>query len=153
MIRWFAAPDAVETIAQIQYRAVREGTSPYTEAQRAAWVRDPHPPDALAARLRDARVVLFRRGAEDVGCMTLSPGGYIDMAFILPAHQGTGVFRALYEALEAQALRDREPRLWTFASLMAQAPFQAAGFRVIRHETVERAGEYLQRAEMEKVLE
>ena len=53
----------------------------------------------------------------------------------------------------AEAVRTREPRLWTFASLMAQAPFQAVGFRVINFETVERAGEVLPRAEMEKVLE
>ena len=153
MIRWYAAPDIAETIAEIQFRAVREGPSQYTEAQRVAWVAEPHPANALGARLKDARAVLFRRGDEDVGCMTLSPGGYIDMAFILSAHQGTGVFRALYTALEAQAVNAREPRLWTFASLMAQAPFQAMGFRVINHETVERAGEMLRRAEMEKVLE
>lgn len=153
MIRWFAAPDAAEAIAQIQYRAVREGPSLYTAAQRAAWVSAPHPAASLAERLKDARAVLFRRGAEDVGCMTLSPGGYIDMAFILPAHQGTGVFRGLYTALEQHAMHRGEPRLWTFASLMAQAPFQAVGFRVINHETVERAGQYLPRAQMEKLLE
>jgi len=152
MIRWAEAADVAETIAQIQYRAVREGPSLYAEAQRAAWVSAPPPTDALAARLAPARCALYWREEVAVGVMTLSPGGYIDMAFILPEHQGTGVFRALYAAVEQAARAQNETELWTFASLMAQPAFRAVGFSVIHHEKVERLGETLSRARMEKQL-
>jgi putative acetyltransferase len=153
MIRWAEPVEAAETVAWLQYRAVREGPSLYSEAQRAAWVATPHPPEALSARLRAARVALFLREGLAVGVMTFSPGGYIDMAFILPKHQGTGVFRALFDAVEARACAASEQRLWTFASLMAEPAFRAVGFSVIHRETVDRAGVMLPRARMEKVLQ
>jgi putative acetyltransferase len=84
--------------------------------------------------------------------MTLSPGGTIDITFILPEHQGKGVFRTLFEAVEGQGRAARQGRLWTFASLMAEPAFRAVGFSVIHRETVERAGVKLPRARMEKVL-
>jgi putative acetyltransferase len=152
MIRWAKSRDVAGIIAEIQYRAVREGPSHYSQAQRMAWVPTPHPTEKLAARLGASRTALFAREGVDVGCMTLADGGYIDMAFILPVHQGTGVFRALFEALQAEARKRRMIRLHTHASLMAQPAFRAAGFRVIQHETIERAGETLPRAEMEKLL-
>ncbi|WP_300033474.1 GNAT family N-acetyltransferase [uncultured Roseobacter sp.] len=151
MIHLATAADA-PALAQVFFRAVREGDSPYTEAERQAWMPHPPDPDRWAARLGALDCVLFRDGNEAVGFMTTEPGGYIDLAFILPAHRGRGVFRALYSEIEARARRAGEARLWTHASLMAQPAFQAVGFHVIQHETVERAGQHLRRAEMEKGL-
>ncbi len=152
MIRWAEAADVASVISTVQYRAVREGRSAYTEAQRAAWIPEPHPPKKLAEHLTETSVAIFSKGACDVGVMTLAPGGYINMAFILPDHQGTGVFRALLEATEERARVWGEAKLSTHASLMAQPAFQAMGFQAIHHETVERAGEQLSRALMEKPL-
>ncbi|WP_366874569.1 GNAT family N-acetyltransferase [uncultured Roseobacter sp.] len=70
----------------------------------------------------------------------------------MPGHQGTGLFRKLYDHIEQWARGRREPRLWTHASLMAQPAFRAMGFLVIHHETVVRDGQSLARAEMEKRL-
>ena len=152
MIRWVPAKDAATILSTIQFRAVREGPSLYSQAQRQAWVAKPHLPEKLAARLGEAEAAIYRRDGEDVGVMTLAGDGYIDMAFILPEHQGTGVFRALFEAVEARARALGQVRLYTHASLMAQPPFQALGFQVIHQETVERAGQSLPRALMEKYL-
>ena len=152
MIRWVDPASVGETIAGIQFRAVREGRSLYSEAQRRAWLPQPHPAEALTTLLADADVALFRRDGEDVGLMTLEAGGYICFAFILPDHQGTGIFRALTEAVEDRARAAAEPMLWTFASLMAQPAFQCMGFSVIHHEELERGGLTLPRARMEKQL-
>ena len=51
MIRWLAAQDAAPLLSVIQYRAVREGPSLYTETQRVAWIPRAHPPEKLAERL------------------------------------------------------------------------------------------------------
>lgn len=151
MIRW-AEPEDERALAEVLYAAVHEGPSLYTKAQRAAWV--PHFPEcqAWAARLAPLQVAVAEAGHEIVGFMALGPDGYVDLAFVRPAHQGTGVFRRLYQPIEAQARQAAEPRLWTHASLMAQPAFQAVGFSIIEHETVQRAGESLQRAKMEKTL-
>ncbi|MEM6887526.1 MAG: GNAT family N-acetyltransferase [Pseudomonadota bacterium] len=152
MIRWERAADVASSIASIQFQSVREGQSLYSDAQRQAWIAEPHSAQALATRLADAVAVLWDSDRQDVGVLTLSPGGYIDMAFVRPAHQRQGVFRGLFSALEIKARKAGETRLWTHASLMAQPAFQSVGFSVIHHEEIERAGVFLSRAKMEKVL-
>ncbi|MEM9576387.1 MAG: GNAT family N-acetyltransferase [Pseudomonadota bacterium] len=139
-------------LAQVFYKAVREGPSPYSDAQRAAWMPHPLDPVAFADRLADKQVMLCEDRGEAIGFMTLEPGGYIDLASILPPYRGRGVFRTLYVEIEALARQENEARLWVHASLMAQPAFQAMGFLVMHHETVARAGQQLARAEMEKHL-
>lgn len=141
-----------EALADVFFRAVREGPSPYSDAQRAAWL--PAPPDTadFAARLAAQHVVLAEVAGAPVGFMTLDAEGYVDLAFILPTHRGRGVFRALCDAVERRARQQAATRLSTHASLMAQPAFRAVGFAVIHHETVERAGQELPRALMEKRL-
>lgn len=152
MIRWARAQDA-DNLGQVFYAAVREGPSPYTEAQRAAWMDQPPQGADWAAHLAPLEVAVAEdhKGAA-IGFMSVEPGGYIDRAFILPAHHGTGVFRKLYDHIEGWARNAGEARLWTHASLMAQPAFRAMGFSIIHHETVERNGESLTRAKMEKTL-
>jgi putative acetyltransferase len=133
------------------FAAIREGPSPYSERQRAAWCAQPPEPDAFAARLAPQHVVLAADTARVMGFMSLEKD-YIDLAFILPSCRGRGVFRTLFTAIEAKARARGETRLWTHASLMAQPAFRAMGFEVMHHETVEIEGEYLARARMEKTL-
>ncbi len=139
-------------LAQVFFRAVREGPSPYTEAQRAAWMDAPPDTKTFAERLAGQYVILCEERGRACGFMTLDESGYIDLAFILHAARGGGAFRALYEAIEAEARRQGVPRLRTHASLSAQAPFQAMGFAVMHHEEVALAGQHLSRALMEKPL-
>lgn len=147
MIRW-ARPQDADPLAQVFYAAVRKGDSPYTEAQRAAWV--PALPSG-AARLMPLHIAVAEVSGRPVGFMSIEQGGYIDLAFIHPAHHGTGLFRQMYTWIEGWAAAQQEPRLWTHASLMAQPAFRAMGFLVIHHETVARNGQSLRRAKMEKL--
>jgi putative acetyltransferase len=87
-----------------------------------------------------------------LGFLTMYDTGYIDLAFVRASAQSRGVFSALLSALEKDARAAGLPRLRTHVSLMAQPAFEARGFHVIGHETVERGSEILARAEMEKSL-
>lgn len=152
MIRW-AEPDRdASALAEVFFRSVRMGESPYTEAERAAWMPQAHPADAFSARLAQLDAAVFERDGRPVGFMSVEPGGYIDLAFILPDCRGEGIFRALYERIEERAKLMKETRLWTHASLMAQPAFKAVGFWVIEHQIVPRDGQQLRRAKMEKLL-
>lgn len=147
-----AVPADMPELGQVFYAAVRQGHSPYNEAQRAAWVSEPPEGTAWADRLAALHMIVAQDAKEIAGFMSVEPGGYIDLAFIRPQHQGTGLFRALYDRVERWARARNEPRLWTHASLMAQPAFQAMGFLVTHHETVQRHGQDLTRAKMEKAL-
>ncbi|MEE4187859.1 MAG: GNAT family N-acetyltransferase [Roseobacter sp.] len=150
-IRWADEQDA-DALAQVFFDAVRKGPSPYTEAERAAWLPDAPELPQWRKRIGQLHTAVAQVDGTYAGFMTIEPGGYIDLAFILHRFRGQGVFRALYTQIEEWALTQGEPRLWTFASLTAQAPFKAMGFAVINQKTVERSGQHLRRAQMEKVL-
>ena len=145
-------PGEAEALGQVMWDAIHRGHSHYTPAQRMAWLPAPAAGSKWDNKLAAQSVWVAFDGGTRVGFMTLADEGYIDLAYVAAAAQGQGIFSALFAALEAEA-RDRTlARLWTHASLMAQPAFIARGFHVIRHETVERSGQRLARAEMEKVL-
>lgn len=139
-------------LARVFFEAVREGPSPYTQAQRAAWLPQAHDPVAFSARLAGLHVAVAEDAGLPVGFIAMTPEGYIDLVFIVAAARGRGAFRGLHDTVERAARAQGLNRLWTHASLMAQPAFRAMGFKVIRHELSERAGETLARAEMEKPL-
>jgi GNAT superfamily N-acetyltransferase len=66
--------------------------------------------------------------------------------------QGTGLFRRLFNSVEAHARAAHEPRLWVHASLMAQPAFAAVGFSITEHQVVQIGDQDLKRAYMEKPL-
>ena len=145
-------PGEAEALGQIMWDAIHREHSHYTPAQRMAWLPASATGEIWEGKLASQSIWVAHDGDRRVGFITLGDNGYVDLAYVAAAAQGRGVFSALLAALEAEA-RDRTvPRLWTHASLMAQPAFIARGFHVIRHETVERSGQRLARAEMEKVL-
>ena len=150
-VRWARADDVPE-LGMVFFAAVREGPSLYSEAEREAWMPEPPEAAAWAARLAANKVAVVEAEGRPVGFMTMDAAGYIDLAFVLPAYQRRGVFRTLYAAIEARARACGIARLTVHASLMAQPAFRERGFLVIQHETVDRGGQHLRRAEMEKSL-
>jgi len=145
-------PADYDALGAVMFTSIHSTPSPYTEAQRKAWNSTPPQGANWQSKLAAQFVVLAETNADLTGFMTLRRDGYLDFAYILPSARGTGVFRALYTALEAQAKSRGLRRIWLNASLMAQAPFAAMGFQVVQHETVTRNGETLARAQMEKHL-
>lgn len=148
-----ATPRDFNTLGRVMYEAVHYGAPLYTLAQRRAWL--PHPPSGRfwRTRLGQQRVwVSLVPGSGVVGFITLRSDRNIDYAFILRNWQGQGIFRAMYEALEAAAVADGLDLLWTYASLHAQPAFMRCGFETVRSNTVQRAGQTLLRHQMEKRL-
>lgn len=150
-LTWATPADYTE-IADVIFDAVRNGPSKYNEAQRAAWVPERKSGAEWDARLATKDIVLARDGDRIVGFMSIEGGGYVDFAFIRPEAQGSGLFRRLFELVEARARAANEARLWVHASLMAQPAFAAVGFSVIEHQVVPMGDQALQRACMEKLL-
>jgi len=140
-------------IADVMYDAVHNGPSAYTAAQRQAWLPARRSGPAWQQRLDSQTVLVAERATELVGFMSLTQAGYIDLAFVRPAAQRTGVFRRMYVELEQLARQAGTERLWVHASLMAQPAFSAMGFLITATEHVEVSGQTLQRYEMEKLLE
>lgn len=147
-----ATPEDAAELARVFHTAVREGPSFYNQTQRAAWA--PHVPQttAFAARLASMHVVVAEAQREIVGFMAMDPTGYIDLVFIVALARGRGAFRQMYGRVEREARATGLHCLWTHASLMAEPAFRAMGFSVIQRQIVERGGETLPRAQMEKRL-
>lgn len=141
-----------DAIADVMFDAVRHGPSAYTEAQRAAWLPSANSGAEWHQRLDEQAVFIAADPARIHGFMSLADDGTIDLAFIRPSAQGTGVFRRLYSEVENLALQNRLPRLWLHASLNAQSAFSAVGFVITQRESVELRGQSLERFMMEKQL-
>jgi putative acetyltransferase len=141
-----------DALGMVMYDAIHSGKSDYTPDQRHAWLAAPYAGPQWATKLAAQHVVLAEAAGAPLGFMSLAVDGYVDLAFVAARAQGSGVFRLLYAQIEQAARTQGDRRLWTHASLMAQPAFEAVGFHVIRQERVARAGQFLDRAEMEKPL-
>lgn len=152
----------------LMFDAIQHSNSPYSAAQRRAWCPGPEADDAWRRRLAAQYVVVAEREtpahvspADDVsaqaetsllGFMSLASGAYLDFAYIRPGAQGAGLFRRLYAAIEAEALRQDCEHIWVHASLMAQPRFTAMGFSIRSEEEIAVRSEVLRRFVMEKSL-
>lgn len=148
---WATPADAAE-LADVIFDAVRNGPSRYTDAQRMAWMPERRSGPEWEARLSAKHIAIGRDENRIIGLMSIEPGGYIDFAFIRPEAQGSGLFRALFNKVEAYARAQSEPRLWVHASLMAEPAFANMGFAVTERQVVQIGGLDFNRALMEKIL-
>ena len=143
-----------DVLADTMYDAVRHGRSRYTEKQREAWVPERRSGASWDQRLARQDIVMARvADGPTLGFMSLDAGGYIDFAYIRPHAQGRGLFRTMYEAIEAKARAKGERRLWVHASLMAKPAFAKMGFSVTEEQVVYIGDQSFERGEMEKPLD
>lgn len=141
------------TLGRVMYDAIHGPGSPYTQAERTAWLAAPRSGPDWDLRLEAQWVVVAEDEAGICGFMSLAAKAYLDFAYLLPRAQGSGTFRGLYEKVEAEALRQGHTRIWVHASLRAEPAFAAMGFVVTDRQSVARGSQTLRRAEMEKQLE
>lgn len=141
-----------DALGHVMFDAIRCGPSPYSTAQRVAWIAEPPSGAAWHEKLAAQFVVAGFADKAPVGFVTLCANGYLDLAYIVPAARGAGLFQRLYAQVERHATAQGMVRIWVHASLMAQPAFTGLGFNVVQHEAVERAGQTLARAMMEKRL-
>ena len=151
VLRW-ATPDDDVALGEVMFDAVHNGAGGYSAAQRRAWVPEPRRGPDWRRRLDGQDIMLAEDPERVAGFMSLAPEGYLDFAYIRPDFQGRGLFRRLYEKIEALAVDQKQLRIRVHASLTAQPAFSAMGFKIIRKESVEISGQSLDRFEMEKHL-
>jgi len=156
IIRQAGAED-FSALGEVMFRAVREQSSPYTESQREAWMPSARSGDVWNARLGAQYVLLAETAGHAIGFMSLAPteardDGYVDFAYILAAARGQGLFRRLYNKIEAKAAAQNRTRLFTHASLMAAPAFAKMGFEFLEKEEVTINGQTLPRFHMSKTI-
>lgn len=146
-------PGYARPIAELFTRAVHAVSDEhYNLAQRNAWA--PRPPDfeKWQARLAQKQPYLALIGHGVAGFIELEADGHIDCAYVDPLQQRSGVGRALYLHLEAEARKRGMARLFVEASIMARPFFAGLGFTLVKENRVERAGQVLTNYSMEKTL-
>jgi len=141
-----------DALGVLMHAAVHGSDSPYSAAQRQAWVAAPRSGPDWDTRLAGQTIILAEAAGQIAGFMTLAPPDYVDFAYIHPDWQGRGLFRQLYHALEEHALETGMRSLHVHASLQAQPAFAAMGFAVTAEETVTIGTQSLDRFSMEKHL-
>jgi len=150
-LRPYRATDRAACAAVFR-RAVREGAARfYDAAQREAWAPDPAVPRGADKLLAQWCVVAERDGSV-AGFMSLTPEGYLDMAFVLPEEMGRGTAAALHAALLARARAAGLMRLTTHASHLARRFFARQGWQLDKAETVTLRGQRLDRFAMSRDL-
>lgn len=152
-IRRYDRADAPATL-RVFRDAVRRGAAElYDEAKRTAWA--PTRIDLrewTSARARSRTWVAEKRG-EVVGFVDLAAEGLIGMLYVHPEHARAGIGGALLDEAERTAREIGVTRLGVQASLVAQPLLKRKGFVLVQNRLVERRGEWLAQAKMEKVLE
>ena len=142
-----AVPNDYDRLGEVMFEAVRDGTPQYTDAQRFAWVPEPRSGPAWHNRLNLQTTFVAEDENSLLGFMSLV-NNYVDFAYIRPAARGSGMFRMLYNEIEAVACRSNFKRLWTHSSLTAQPAFTAVGFHIKSKESVQIGDASLDRFEI-----
>lgn len=150
-LRWAVASD-FDTLGEVFYDAIRNGRSLYTPKQQTAWAPAPRAGAEWHARLGAQQIIVAQRDGDLLGFMSLTDEAYVDFAYIRPGAQGTGLFRRLYNEIEAHALRSAYEELSTHASRMARPAFIGMGFTLTQTEYVELGGETFERFAMAKKI-
>ena len=148
LLRWADQADYAG-LAEVMFDAVRNGRSAYSQAQRKAWVPEHRSGTEWSGRLDEQLVLIGESDGEVVGFMSLAEGGYIDLAFIRPRFQGTGLFGQLLTKIKEQSFTRGDVKLWVHASIMAEPAFTAAGFSIVERQTVAIGIEQFKRFKME----
>jgi len=155
---WVDQISDYDALGALMYEAVHAEPSPYTAAQRAAWMPKPRSGQDWHLRLARQKVLMAcDHDGRAIGFMSLEPtntpeSAYVDFAYIAAAYRGRGLFRQLYDRIEVAALADGATQLSTHASLMARPAFAKMGFVISAQEDVEMGQELLRRFAMDKWL-
>lgn len=115
----------------IYYRAVREGARPaYTEAQLALWAPSPEVDHSQPDRMLEQWAYVSAQDGRLTGFMSMTPEGYLDLAFVLPEVRGLGHAAALYDQLLTRATAAGLPRLTVHASRLFRPFLMRRGWQV-----------------------
>ncbi|SDZ10374.1 Acetyltransferase, GNAT family [Jannaschia faecimaris] len=119
-------------LIEVFWRGVHEGAAPrYSDEQRQAWLPVRPEIEAFAAHLANQIVFAAEEGGIVTGFMTMTPEGYLDLAYVLPEARGTGTADALLAMIVNHAVARGLSALTTRASDMARPFFIRHGWQVL----------------------
>ncbi|MFN6105662.1 MAG: GNAT family N-acetyltransferase [Planctomycetaceae bacterium] len=150
-----ATPADSASLAAIYHDTIhRVNCRDYTLAQCHAWAPpESREPEGWIRKQASRLTLLAEEAGQIVGFGELEPEGHIDCFYVHHDWQRRGVGRRLLANLEQAARSQGVDRIVLEASVTAQPFFVAQGYRVVRHQQVERRGEWLANAVMEKRLD
>jgi putative acetyltransferase len=143
----------LQMVAELFTTSVHElSCSRYSPLQRQAWA--PRPPDLKQweVRLRNLQTLIAEVDARPVGFLSYQPDGYVDLLYVRPQFERTGIATHLYECVEKIFVETDVGSAYTEASLIAQPFFARHGFHTSRFEEIRVNGTLLQRWVMFKTL-
>lgn len=140
-----------QALGEIFYRAVHAIDSAfYSSEQKAAWA--PHTEkdnsERWLQRLKQKITYVAQADRRVVGFIELEPGGHIDCFYLLPEFQHKGIGRRLFLQVKADAINLGLSHLSVDASKVAEPLFAKQGFKVIKENVIEKAGQRLENKTM-----
>jgi putative acetyltransferase len=153
MVRLYEKRD-LQAVAALYTDSVHQLTgSRYNLEQREAWA--PMPPDLKQwrFRLRSLHTLVADVRTQVVGFLSYQPDGYIDLLYVKPGFERTGIATRLYKCVEEILVKSGVGSAYTEASLIARPFFKGCGFHATTFEEIKRGSAILQRWVMYKSLE
>jgi putative acetyltransferase len=148
-------PSDAADLATIFYRSVREVACHfYNNAQVEAWAPVIGDSSGWNTRASDGRITIVAVDAADkpVAFGDMERDGHVDHLFSSPEALGTGAASAIYNRLEAAAMKLGLTRLYVEASECAVPFFGRKGFIQVRRNALEKRGVPIHNYTMEKFL-
>ncbi|NKB27247.1 MAG: GNAT family N-acetyltransferase [Rhodobacteraceae bacterium] len=135
-VRTYRADDAAACAEVFRHAVLQGAAAHYDQKQRDAWAAGPDA-DSLHRRLAAQLALVSVDTAGQVnGFFSLTDGGLVDFAFVMPDLRGTGLADHLLERLTEAARARGLTRMTTEASLVARSFFARNGWSEERRQTV-----------------
>ncbi|MEG1513563.1 MAG: GNAT family N-acetyltransferase [Clostridia bacterium] len=149
-IRRYRAGDCAE-MAELFFHTVHAvNAKDYSESQLDAWATGNVDIAQWNRSFLAHTTLVAETGDGIVGFGDMDDQGYLDRLYVHRDHQHSGIASALVKELERLALARGVSDFSTYASITARPFFEKCGYRVIRENTVLRAGVALTNYQMEK---
>ncbi|WP_164847022.1 GNAT family N-acetyltransferase [Neptunomonas marina] len=120
----------------------------YSSAEKQAWI-GPQPKGWCTLLTAEKGLGLFC-GTQLLGFIIYQPQGYLNCLYIDPAYQGQGIASELHRAFLSAVKANKVEQVWVEASLAAEPVFRHWGYKAIKRQHIERAGEFLTNSVMVK---
>ncbi|MFG1344870.1 GNAT family N-acetyltransferase [Xanthobacter autotrophicus DSM 431] len=124
----------------------------YDEEQQEAWSAAADDEAAFAERLASRLTLVAHRGGTPAGFIALKDNAHIDLLYVAPDAAGSGVGKALCDAVEALAKARGSRAVSVDASDTALGFFQRRGYVAHRRNMVPLADTWLGNTAMEKAF-
>lgn len=153
IIRQFRPGDAPALLSLFRDTVRRVNSRDYGPEQVRAWASDEIAAAEWSARFLGRFVPVAEVDGQVAGFAELESDGHIDRFYVSADHQGTGIGRALLQAIVAEARRLKIQRLYVESSVTARRFFERRMFQIVEQRTVVLRGVEFQQFFMTRLLD